>query len=328
MGAVFAAAGLIVGLVAVVTLLSLDERIEKAYQRAESELRPKLEAQANQQIEGYLAFVQATGAGDWQTAEHAIHTALDRYPALKGARSYLGLRMADNVRAHFTAMYAVWNTIQIIDGQVISRLPGRMSLTESPLTEAVKWLEDAKDHGEDPEGQVTAALALMYGANGRANKMLEMLLHLDALPDARRNQLRQPDSLLLLTNASGGDATLLAEIGKALGITLPVPAEEVQAAIAGLDLSHTPGALFYWAFGHPAWVWASHAPRFPAQIRLGVSNRADKRGVQLGWIAAGTVGDGSHRSIPEQPDQFLSPSAALEETTKRFTIIAACSPNQ
>ena len=53
MGAVFAAGGLVIGTVSVVTLLHLDERIQSKLDRANSNMQPKIERQANAQIEAH-----------------------------------------------------------------------------------------------------------------------------------------------------------------------------------------------------------------------------------------------------------------------------------
>lgn len=85
MGAIFAAAGLLLGLVSVITLLSLDDRIRSAYEQAHRELQPLFDLQ----VQAHITLLQAVTAGDWQTAERLIRDALQQYPRLSGARAYI-----------------------------------------------------------------------------------------------------------------------------------------------------------------------------------------------------------------------------------------------
>ncbi len=74
MGAIFAVGGLVVALVAILTQIQLRDRVERVVEDAkqsvinkfEQELRGEYEKQIKQQVEGMLAFFQATNAHDWK----------------------------------------------------------------------------------------------------------------------------------------------------------------------------------------------------------------------------------------------------------------------
>src|SRR5712692_7639186 len=109
MGAIFAVGGLVVALVAILTQIQLRDRVEQVVEDAkqsvvnkfEQELRGEYEKQIKQQVEGMLAFFQATNAHDWKQAEKLVTEALQKYPDLPGARSFLGLRVSNEVIKHF-----------------------------------------------------------------------------------------------------------------------------------------------------------------------------------------------------------------------------------
>src|SRR5258708_19534979 len=105
MGAIFTVGGLVVALVAILTQIQLRDRVERVVEDAkqsvidkfEQELRGEYEKQIKQQVEGMLAFFQATNAHDWKLAEKYVTEALQKYPDLPGALSFLGLRVSNAV---------------------------------------------------------------------------------------------------------------------------------------------------------------------------------------------------------------------------------------
>jgi hypothetical protein len=116
MGAIFAVGGLVVALVAILTQIQLRDRVELVVEDAkqavvnkfEHELRGEYERQIKQQVEGMLAFFQATNARDWMQAEKLVTEALQKYPDLPGARSFLGLHVGYEVINSFYMQYIAY----------------------------------------------------------------------------------------------------------------------------------------------------------------------------------------------------------------------------
>ena len=96
MGAIFTAGGLVVALAAVVTVLTVEDRIERRIK----EMGPDLERRAEKQIQAYQLH-QASQGADWVRAEELVLAALQRYPNAEHLRSDFGLRLADEVAADF-----------------------------------------------------------------------------------------------------------------------------------------------------------------------------------------------------------------------------------
>lgn len=313
MGGIFAAAGLVVGLVAVLTTLSLDDRIRRAYERAQTALLADFERRANAQIEAHIDFLRATSAGDWQSAERLTKEALDRYPGLHGAKAYLGSRLAENVLVTLRLTRTPW------DRRVWSNDRGRTwGLPQpewpegAPLAEAIRWLEDALRAGENTNGEVLRNLALMWGAHGRPEKMLD---YLRRVPDEQRQFLRRPDCLLAIANGCKSNLASLAEVGRLLGITLPVPEAALRAWIEATDLERTPGVFTVWAIARPGFP-AADAPEWPAQVAFHVSRADGGRRADASWYPAGRA------KYTAQGHQDVS--ATVSEACQRFAIVARC----
>src|SRR5690242_18996760 len=214
MGAIFAVGGLVIALVAVLTQLQLQDRVSQVITQAQKdledkfnrELRPTYEEEAQKQIEGTLAWFQATIAGDWRSAERLMVEALAKYPKMQGARSTLGLRLAKEVETYFSNQlhHATQSTATLYSSS--SRgVPLVSGLTDVPLIttnddaiifdpytiparpffaptlrvssgppkmEAVDWLRKALEHGDDPDGRVSVTLPLMYGVIEWYDKMI------------------------------------------------------------------------------------------------------------------------------------------------------------
>ena len=180
--------------------------------------------QIEQKVVGIVDFRDAINAHDWEQAEKV----LQKHPNLPGARSDLGLRMSNEVQEYFSSL---------LYRQGHPHWPGRR-LTESwsfpqfmvDIQKAFQWLEEALKHQDDPEGQVSAALALMYGFNERYAKMM------NAVGEARTNHpallsyLQTPDHLMMLIYACNKDRSRIQELMGVLDLPLPSE-EEVRIAI-------------------------------------------------------------------------------------------------
>lgn len=313
MGGIFAAAGLVVGLIAVLTTLSLDDRIRRAYVGAQAELLADFEEKANTQIEAHIGFLQATNARDWQSAERLTKEALDRYPGLHGAKAYLGSRLADNVLVTLKLARAQWDhRVWHPDGGWMWRVPSVNWPESAPLAEAIGWLEDAISESQDTGGELLANLALMWGAHGRPEKMLE---YLRKVPNDQRQFLRRPDCLLAVANGCKSSPAILKDVGVLLDITLPASADTISNWIEAIDLSRTPGFLTVWATAQPGF-WAADAPVWPAQVAFGVSRAGEGRTADLSWYPAGSTTPKSldHRDV----------AATVSDACQRFAVVARC----
>lgn len=281
MGAVFAAAGLLIGLIAVITLLSLDDRIDRAYQRAHEELMPQFEEQANAQIEAHFQAFYAKNAGDWQTAEHLTQDALTRYPGLKGARAFLGTKLSDTALAHYKLVYAVWDRLSL------RAQAWGWSTREAPVAEAIKWLESALEHGEGQDGLIKVHLALMYGLNSRPDKMLDEIREIDG---PNRQTLLLPDHLMALAVGCSDDLSSLERLGQTLGVELPVTAATLQSWLDAVDVTNMPGVLDVWAIRASAWQWVVNTPSsWPTQLRFRISTGTDgDRKAEMSWMVHGS----------------------------------------
>src|SRR5260370_31121454 len=114
MGAVFAAAGIAVALIALFEQMQLRSRVEQLVEGKFSDLRAEYEGQIQNRIDGSFAFFQATdamNAGDWRQAETLVHEALHKNPHLQGVHSVLGLRMSEQVQDDFARMLTSARTL-------------------------------------------------------------------------------------------------------------------------------------------------------------------------------------------------------------------------
>jgi hypothetical protein len=109
MGAIFTVGGLVVALVAVLTQIQLQDRVNQEVSKAKqavedkfnNELRAEYEKRIQEQVEGILAASQASQAADWKQAEELTRIALQKHPKLQGARSALGFRLSNEVQEYF-----------------------------------------------------------------------------------------------------------------------------------------------------------------------------------------------------------------------------------
>jgi tetratricopeptide (TPR) repeat protein len=183
MGAVFTVGGLVIALVAVLTQLQLEDRAKRVMEDKFNELAPQLEEKAIRLVNGRIAFRDAQDAlqrGEWQQAAELAREALQLYPTLPGVRSTVGLSMSRAVEVGFRAELR-----QIVDAteylhEEMDRLSGQWSypprdVLPPPKSLAIQWLNDAHRSEDDPQGQVSSALALLYGHDRAHDQMIEAL---------------------------------------------------------------------------------------------------------------------------------------------------------
>ena len=215
MGAIFAVGGLVVALVAILTQIQLRDRVEQVVEDAkqavvnkfEQELRGEYERQIKQQVEGMLAFFQATNSRDWKQAEKLVTEALQKYPDLPGARSFLGLRVSDDVINSFYMQFLVYFQFGFLPENVggsvtpIQNTQFASVKPAPPKLEAIHWLKEALQHQDDPEGQVSAMLALMYGYSDAYNLMLDTIQKALAVNSSLISFFQDSDKLMMLIYA-------------------------------------------------------------------------------------------------------------------------------
>lgn len=365
MGAIFAVGGLVIALVAVLTQLQLQDRVTQVLTQAQKdledkfnrELRPTYEKEAQKQIEGTLAFFQATLAGDWRSAERLMLEALDKYPKLQGARSTLGLRMAKEVETYFSNQlhHATQSTATLYSSS--SRgVPLVSGLTDVPLIttnddaiifdpytiparpffaptlrvssgppkmEAVDWLRKALEHGDDPDGRVSVTLPLMYGVIEWYDKMIDALNAADAASELNNNYFLMTDHLAMLVYACGNNIARLKELGEALIYDLPVSEEEVLATTEGQDWSKSE-YIDWHALERPQ--IAQSDSRFPATVRIFVLKNAQGHTESFAYVFPHV---GKQVTIPsDAPDAANHPprwpvDKLVSELYKRYIFIQA-----
>jgi len=226
MGAIFTVGGLVIALAAVLTVLTIEDRVKRTF---EDQL-PALEKRADRQIEGYITLLRAENAPDWTTAEILTEKALSTYPDLPRARSTLGLRMANAVIDTFDLEHGTSKLHMELDP---------ISIGRPPRDRAIVWLERALEHHDDPDGQTLAALALMFGASQQYDHMMRLIRRVcTSAPTDRLDTLRKPPQLGMLVYACNVDEERLRELSDTLKTPLPIPSRDVLASIESLDLSN------------------------------------------------------------------------------------------
>ena len=255
MGAIFAIGGLVIALVSVYTQLSIEDRVQRTF----DQLQPALDERASKQIEANIAFLRATGEREWRTAQQLTREAIEKWPALRGARSFLAGRMADDVVDWFfrrqlgtpppsgpSRASSPLGPLSTPAGYVVSTLPMALPSPlpparivpypheEPPLVEAIRWLEDAIAHEEDTDGELRARLALMYGVYGRQHEMIEAVRKALLVKPDLKPYFSSSDQLPMLVYPCRTAPDLraaLEPIARTLDLTLPVPATQVAQAV-------------------------------------------------------------------------------------------------
>ncbi len=94
MGAIFTAGGLVVALASIVAVLTVEDRVQRAF----AAQMPQVVEQADQQIEAYLTFLEARwGNGDWRYQLRLANQAIQQHPRLRyKVRSYMARRSRCN----------------------------------------------------------------------------------------------------------------------------------------------------------------------------------------------------------------------------------------
>ncbi|MCL5947534.1 MAG: hypothetical protein M1298_05920 [Chloroflexi bacterium] len=313
MGAIFTVGGLVIALVAILMQLTLTERVHLLTEQKFQELLPGVERQTRALLLWGGAH-QTLMSFSWEQAEDSIRQALEQYPQLGGARSWLGLSLSTMVVTAFLTEHdwvrANAHTLETI-GSLLRHTPSlsSRSSTSMPVTEAIKWLETAIEHNDGSESQVREALALMYGVNRRFEKMKKAITEAIALDAAARGRLRESAYLPLLAFACSSQQQL-SELGGLLGHTLPQPREEVCQAVEQLDPSTNSVNWWVKRNGLPS------SPDFPLVVAIALQTENGERRAHAWW------GVGPNREdLPPNPSGqalYLPAGELVGQLSQRF----------
>jgi len=263
MGTVFVVGGLVIALAAVITLVSLERQVDERIGQAFGRLEPAIRERADAQIEAFAWYNEALRTADWRVAELLTENALGKYDELQGARSALGLKMAQRVQHVFYYLHA--------DTRPMSPDLDVRDDPYQPVSEALLWLDRARSHGELKEGMVLAAEATMFGVNGRYDRAMQTVHETLGQYPAMAGYLARPDRLVLLARAClvpGRLSDCLATLSKALDIDLPVAPDVVRQAIGNVDRETVNGWAGWFLLPRPeAWQGADWS-RFPQLVRI------------------------------------------------------------
>src|SRR5260370_20509691 len=198
-----------------------------------------------QQVGGMIDFRQAINARDWKQAEKV----LQKYPNLPEARSSLGLSMSQEVQEYFS--YQLHPSNSLVGGPVTPLYRARIVQTRPapPKLEAIHWLEEALQYQDDPEGQVTAALALMYGYSDAYDRMIDTIQKARSINPSLISYFQLPDNLMMLIYACH-DLASVEEVIRNVNLKLPQKDEVQQAIREASDPKNNP-----YVFAQPYIEW-------------------------------------------------------------------------
>lgn len=196
--------GIVIALASLVTLVSIEDRVKGAFLDAQNAVMTQYESQVNVQVEAHLGFLRATLASDWRQADKEAWAAIQKYPALSGVRSFVGLKMFEQVQSVFYL-----NHVDFHGGLSAYARP---NMDTSPVQEALEWLQEAVRFN-DRTTTCQARLAMLSGILGRYDKTIE---YLENLPDSEKDELLYPQALISLAHACSGEEGCLRTVGQQL----------------------------------------------------------------------------------------------------------------
>ena len=238
MGAVFAAAGIAVALIALFEQMQLRGRVEGLVAEKFSALRSEYEEQIQNRIDASLAVFQARDAldaGDWPQAETLAREALRKNPRLQGVQSILGLRMGERVQDDFARMLA--STPRLV-APGLQAPPAAAAL---PPVRAIHWLDEALQNGDNQGYRVSAELALMYGYSRAYDEMLANLQEAVKNNSSLFSYFQAPPRLMMLIYACN-DRASIEEVMGTVDKKLPQKDEIVQDLKDAADPNRNPYA--------------------------------------------------------------------------------------
>src|SRR5260370_4514744 len=316
MGAVFAAAGIAVALIALFEQMQLRSRVEQLVEGKFSDLRAEYEEQIQNRIDGSFAFFQATdamNAGDWRQAETLVHEALHKNPHLQGVHSVLGLRMSEQVQDDFARMLTSARTLVASGFQVTHETLVIRSTGDLPPVRAIRWLDEALRNGDNQGYRVSAELALMYGYSRAYDEMLVNLRESMKNNSSLSSYFQVPPRLMMLIYACNNHASIQ-EVMRAIDKKLPQKDEILQDLRDAADPNKNPFATVN---SFADWVAVElslgNTSGMPVRVRIFYPNKDGSTYAYVFRRGQALV------TIPAQDNSLEVTLIPVEELLKQFT---------
>ncbi len=153
---------------------------------------------------------------------------------MPGARGSLGLSMSNEVQEYFSYQLHPGTSLQALAslGEPVTPMYYTQFAYTHPVPpelEAIHWLEEALQYEDYPEGNVTAALALMYGYSDAYDRMIDTLQKARAINSSLISYFQRPDNLMMLIYACH-DLASVEEVMRNVNLK-PPQKDEVQRAL-------------------------------------------------------------------------------------------------
>jgi len=208
------------------------------------------EKQIQQQMMGVVDFRQALDARDWKQAENV----LQKYPNLPEGRSRLGLSISNEVQEYFLYQLPPGASPQVLRsvGGPVTRLYNTQFAQTHPAPhtlEAIHWLKEALQYEDDPDGNITASLALIYGYDEDYDKMIDTLQKALTINPSLISYFQRPENLMMLIYACH-DLDSVEEVMRNVHLKLPQKDEVQQALREAADPKNNP-----YVFAQPYIQW-------------------------------------------------------------------------
>lgn len=282
------------------------------------ELPAEYEKQIQEQMGGMFDFRQAINVRDWKQAEKL----LQKYPNLPEARSLLGLGMSNEVREFFFHQLHPGTSPQVLErlgGSVTPMFYTQFAQTPPAPTKlaAINWLEKALQHEDDPEGKVTASLALMYGYNEDYDRMIDTIRKARTINSSFISNFQHPDNLMMFIYACH-DLASVEEVMSNVNLKLPQKDEVQQAIREASDPKNNPNV-----YAQPYIEWYAvelrmgKTSKMPITVRIVFPNKNGTTYAQVSPLSQASV------TIPKQTSTtgIVDTLIPLEDILKRLTDI-------
>lgn len=229
-----AAAGLVVALVSVVSFSTLDRRIEDKFQRLVKQSEEEQRTKTNAMFQGFALQLQSVNNGDLYKAESLLEEAFKVYPDLPDSRRQLALRFYESTERSYIGKLVPDKRFvfqRLPDGALAVGNHENLCKNFNPLLEdsysyeAEKWLEKARDYGEDGDKLLSFALTKLYGIRGRFDLMLKCL----SIVEDRLQQVTEEEMFRVICTCGAACQTegQLLELFNILDRPIPLSQERV-----------------------------------------------------------------------------------------------------
>ena len=270
------------------------------------------EKQIQQQMMGVVDFRQALDARNWKQAEKV----LQKYPNLAEGRSLLGLSMSNEVQEYFSYQLRPGTSPQV-GGPVTPMYYTQFShtLPAPPILEAIDWLEKALQYEDDPDGNVTASLALMYGYDGDYERMIDTIKRACTINSSLISYFQRPENLMMLLYACH-DLASVEEVMRNVNLKLPQKDDVQQAlreAIESTPHSYIRVSPIKW---YAIEIKMGKISGMPAEVHLEIPGKDGLTYAQINMKGQFTI------TIPTQPSSYaIETLIPIDEILKRLTEI-------